>query len=787
MFGAKNKRGNGVRADSGHGIFNMGSSTNGEELVSQRSDDDDKDDEMMDAIRIPSEQDGFDDAETEDALQIDRATQLPITKLPYAEGGPIPKSSPDWLKNGRHLELSIDKAHNFGILYVTRKLEGEEEEGKTDKLDKPETSKLYPFELEPKMDKSEERVSLLNKLYEDFEPLLKNRAYKTYSDDDDTGLEIGVLSIIRNRREEKKTFLRSVITNTIENLKEIISIQIRENDETTYVSMFNYEEILNVINLLNALKFAKEDEIIILLQMWVNRASLQPDNELVDRAMDNENGSPYKNLIFWSAYLKKLILRGYFDQAMSALDESGYEELEQSDVNLFNLITDLRTLMGTYDAVEFSRDSKSFFQWKKNVVELRERLSELEFVNKEISVEVREMISTMSGFGKTIQANCSSWYEYLLARFMFSLPSMKMINGYVEEAVAAFPVNQVSSWESICQELFECKYLNVISSLEMLDRSIATYMGVLMSAAGLLKPYSEVMGNDHESDIKTTIDQMLEDLTLSYFAERELFSTAVGILVTTGNSKAREIVSQMLPKYQIQDNDDFEWSLSVCAKLKLTQTAVDIYNIQGEVLLNQGYEYESLECFAEAGNAVKLVDTVWKIFENLLLDGEHEDSLLNEKIDANEIQSSILRQALSPLALLRDILKYDLKSSHSERLSFEKLIKLLQFKYLPAHCKPVLLLMLLPFFNTASLTLHQLVEIIKILNDYEKQLREEEHASKYSEQMYRMALKRKNIHKSGSEFDWRNRQELPVSCQALILKIRELISFEISFKFLEQN
>ncbi|VEU23264.1 DEKNAAC104391, partial [Brettanomyces naardenensis] len=738
-------------------------------------------DELMKGIVIPSKYDKLEEP-LDEGFQIDDKTLLPITKLPYPEG-PIESGNPEWLKNGRHLDLSVDKAGNSGVLYLSAKREGEVDEKA---IVGASNTKIYPFELDPTTDRSSERVEFLNRLYEDFEPLLKNKTYKTYSEEDDD-MNIGVLSIIEKHKEEKKTFLRSLTTNTIENLKDLISLKMKEmagneDDEANFTNIFNYEEVLNVLNLLNALKFAREDERIILLQMWVNRASLQPEESTVAEAMDNEDGKPYRNIIFWSGYMKKLILRGYFDQALSALDESGYGELEGTDKNLFDLITDFGTLMANYDAVTFSHDLKAFIEWKKGVVNVRDRAQTLHYKNIEISVELQEIISLMSGLEKTVEASCSSWYEFVLARFMYGMPSMKLMDGYVEAAEAAFPINSVYSWETICLDLFRSKYLKVITSLEVVDRSIATYIAVLLSADGLLAQYSELMKEEGE-DIGTTIDKMLGDLALAYLTDQELFPIGVGILVTSGDSKSREILSQMLPTFQIENNDDFEWCLSVCAKLKLPQTAIRIYNIQGEALLNRGYEYESLECFAEAGNPTKVVESVWKIFENLLLDGDYEDNLLNERIDRNDIESPILRQALAPLALLREIVL----NKDSSKPPFDKLINLLEFKYLPAYYKPVLLLLILPYFNTGTFSLEQLIEIIKILNSYEKQLKKDDEAFENSSEMYSLAIERGKDTKSEDEFDWRNRNELPKNCGELIFEMRKMISFEVSFKFLEED
>lgn len=722
-------------------------------LKQSRAPVDDVDVDMQEIV-LPSKYDAYYEPD------IDEETQLPITRLPYDEG-PVPNDDPDWLKHGRHLDLSIDRANSTGVVYLSGN--GPSKTRKTSKALVKASSEVFPFQLEPLVDNSEEKQTFLNGLYDDFEPLLKNRAYKTYSDDD---MEIGVVNVIETERERKTETLRILATSMIERTKQLVSAKI--DQESTDTIVFSYEEALNMLNLLNALYFAKEDERIVLLQMWVNRADLQPTDSLVSAAM--EGGQPYKNIAFWSGYLQKLVMRGYFEQAVSSIEESGYKAWQLTDVNTYNLANLVIDLLSSYDSVAFSYDSKAFLHWKAEAVNLRESSAALSYENAEISIALKEVVSCLSGYSQTIRQCTTSWYECFLAHYMYQLPAADQVQKYLKVSVDAFPVDAVCSWESGCLDLFDAKYLRVVTALESLDKSMATYAAVLMDAAGLLKQYSEV--SDTVS-VDTAIDKMIQDLALSYLTEKPMFATGTGILVTTGDPGARQILSEMLPTYQVENNDDFEWCLSICAKLKLPQTAVSIYNIQGEELLNLGYEYESLECFSEAGNPGKVVETMWKLFENLLLGGEYQDETLNGKIDHNEFEDSpILRQALAPYALLREVIQ----SIGKNEPPFDQLISLLQFKYLPAYYKPALLVKLLSYFNTGTFTLGQLIEIIKILDAYEVQISNDPETVGKTERIYSAAAKNNATAK-----------DLPATAHQLIFKVRKAISFEISFKFLYET
>jgi len=758
-------------------------------LPNTKADDGDLD---MEEIALPAKY-----SKTYGNVIIGDRTKLPIKEALHGEVDT--ESNSNWLKEGRHLDMAADKTGNNGIVYVSATPDTSvanndkkyDQTETTDIIDKKadrietkdnEDTKLYPLEFVSSEDTSPDRIRFVTGLYNDFEDLLKNSAFKTYISDTN---DFGVPSLMKTERKERTDRLKWLLTNLIKSLKELMSSTIKSDAQNDSKAV-KYEELINILNLLHATKFSEPDESIILFQMWVNRADIQPDDQLVSDMENASHGTLYKNMNFWSKYLKTMIFRGYFAQAISAIDESGYENFEQTDPDLYALVKHLKSLIASYDPMKFSQYLKAFMAWKQRAANLREAAIKLTFKNVEIGSQLVDIVASISGVDSALRKNCGRWYEYFLLEYMFEMPSMKKISEYVDKAQKSFSVDTVYSWETICLNIFSEQYLKAISALETLDRSVSTYTAILLSASGLLKSYSNISlhGKDiksGEEEIQTSIDQMIEDLALSYLSSKELFSTGTGILILTDDSKARKILSEMLPNYKIESNDDFEWCLSICAKLMLPMTAKQIYNTQGEILLDNGYEYESLCCFSEAGNTKKVVSSVWQIFENLLLGGNLVDTLLNEKIDKDEIDSPILRQALSPLALLRNIL-----STEGKTIPFEKFVELIQFRYLPAHYKAVLLLLLLPYFNTNTFSLDQLIKIIEILNVYEKQINDDTQCAELSGQSYDVAVSRKDVGASKGTYDWRNLEKLPSDSMALILEIRKLIAFEISFKFLEE-
>ncbi|GME74302.1 unnamed protein product [Ambrosiozyma monospora] len=196
---------------------------------------------------------------------------------------------------------------------------------------------------------------------------------------------------------------------------------------------------------------------------------------------------PYENFLFWSTYMKKLILRGFFDQATSSLDQSNYNLLKDEDPILFHLIDDFKLLLQNYNISGFSKNNRDFLLWKQTMVKLRDAAVIAECKNKAIATELYELICIASGYSSKIHEHSSSWYECFLAEYLYGLPSPELIDEYIKKALVYYnnPTPE-TTWEAACLDLFQGKYLTMISTLEYLDPSISAFIAILVEASGLL-------------------------------------------------------------------------------------------------------------------------------------------------------------------------------------------------------------------------------------------------------------------------------------------------------------
>lgn len=723
-------------------------------------------DENMDISDVEQADEFFD-------VEVDEKTALPIRKLEFEDNI---KSA---LTKNEHVSFSVSNKNEKGVLFVTpnNKLENMEVDSQT---------KLFPFDVVPQMDNSIEYKEFLNDLYKEFEPLLKDKKYKEYKGMDNEYMNIGVISNIDKNNREYRLLLRKLMSSMLYNLQKLIKNKMRE-DFTNFSDQWivNYEEIINVLYLLNALHFGNENETIVLFQQWIERIDLQPDEELLQEVF-KESDKPYKNSLFWSVYVEKLILRGSFSTLIEDLKVSQYEELKGNDDNLFNLIEDFTNLISSYDPIKFSSDISLFLKWKNVAVALREECRNMSTKNSIIHAEILELLNILSGSVKTIVKHSTSWYECFMGYFLFQMPSKKLVNEYIDRALDLDcyekPIPGIESWDSICVDLFNHKYLTVIASIESLDKSIGTYTAILFEASGLLEenyvndiPSGDLIRKRETGDnISNNIDRMIEDLSLMYLNNQDLFAIGVGILVNINSKRSRDILSEMLPTYEIKDSDDFEWVLSVCSKLKLDETMSTIQKIQGERFYEKQLIPSALKCFAEARSTDKLVSIVWKLFETVLINGELDGKLANQLFDKeNNYNNAVFRQSLSPLYVLNEITKG--KRDQAD-LWFARIVSLLEFTYLPPYYKAGLILMIYENLNQNCFSLDHLLLIVENINSYQDTIESDAELRVKSDAMYSLIVNNRP-----------QREDYPRTIFDLLHSVRRGIAMDISFKFLEDD
>lgn len=738
-----------------------------------------EDNDINDTEHLNNDRDDDDEEDADEFydVEIDEKTNLPIRKLNYND------NAKSLLSNGEHLKFSISGKTENGMLFVT---ESEDKIGKKDN-DAQNKTQLFPFKLIQEMDSSIKYKEFLNKMYKEFEPLLRHKKYKNYIEDDDEYMNIGVYSVQKNDKEERLLFLRQLMTFSINNLNELINNKLSNDFETLNDEwVANYEQIINVLFLLNALEFGNNDETIVLFQQWIERIDIQPTDELIERVLD-ECDKPYQNGKFWSDYVKKFVLRGSFSKLVDDLKSSQFEELKSIDNELFKLIENLIGLIQSYDPISFSQNIESFFAWKRVAVELRETANDICADNMIIVGEIIDILYIMTGSPKTIEECATTWYECFMGHFLYQMPSKELIKKYVSESLELDtyekPLKGIPTWDSICVELFEGKYLSVIADIELLDKSIGTFTAIIMEAAGLLNVYNKEISNTDlinkkisSNNISKNIDRMLEDLALTYLNNQELFAIGIGILVSVDNAKSREIVAELLPTYEIKDSDDFEWVLSICSQLKLADTMKTIQQIQGEKFYNKQLIANALSCFAESKSTDKIVATVWRLFEEMMINQKLDEDLSIQLFSSDiSKNNAIMRQSLSPLYTLNQILQ---NNDIYDEIWFNRLYGLLEFKYLPQYYKCGLLLIIYDNLNKNVFSMEKLVAIIENLNKYEKEMEKDEELKSKSSSMYSLLLKSRVSKKS---------RTYPKTLLELLLEIRRGIAMDVSFAFLDET
>lgn len=743
----------------------------------------------MESLLHDDEKTGEEDYSDEDDgefydMEVDEKTSLPIRKLNYED------DAKSLLSKDEHLKFAVSNRTEQGILFVTESEDQAKDQATSKnekrKVPKEKKTELFPFDLIPQQDQSSEYRTFLNNLYQEFEPLLLNRKYKHYLEpENDEYMKIGVVSKIKQNREERQLFLRKLMSFTLSYLQTLIKEKMNiDFGKFSDQWVVNYEEVINVLYLLNALHFGNDDETIVLFQQWIERIDIQPDDELLE-AVFKDSDKPYQNFAFWSVYVKKLLLRCSFPQLVDDLKVSQYEELENSDNELYMLIENFLSLIESYDPVLFSYDVSAFLRWKKVAVELREAANGVSAKNGMIHSEILELLSILSGSSKTIEDSSSSWYECFMGHFLYQMPSKKLIPEYINSALQVDtyekPLPGIESWDSICVDLFKEKYLTVIASIEALDKSIGTYVAVLMEAAGLLEKYTRDIPDEDlinktvaGNGIRHNIDQMVEDLSLTYLNDQKLFAIGVGILISTGSRKSREILSELLPTYEIKDSDDLEWVLSVCSKLKLTKTMRTIQQMQGEKFYEKQLIPNALACFAESSLPEKVVSTVWRLFEDAMLNDGLDPELAAQLFDSDVSKNNaILRQSLSPLYVLNELL---IKDRPHDKSWSARLLALLEFRYLPGYYKCGLLLLVYNNLNKNVFDIEDLVALIRCINAYDKELLRDDELRSKSSSMYTLLV---DSRPAGTDS--------PATLSDLLFRIRRGIAMDVSFTFLDDT
>ncbi|KAK6459216.1 protein in nuclear pore complex may function in nuclear envelope integrity may also be [Scheffersomyces xylosifermentans] len=560
---------------------------------------------------------------------------------------------------------------------------------------------------------------------------------------------------------------------------------------------------------------------------WVNVFYQKPADELAQSVMINTR-TPYTHPQFWNTYVSQLITRGLLTQVVEVIAHSRYEELEESCPELYSTISDLSLLIENYRPLALKGQ---FSQWKLSACEFRDSLAKVKLASTNAQhgimlSQIYDLSCIITGLPKTIAAHSETWYEVYVALSLYSIrDDNALYKEFYNVAITEKPpptfedesldIAQLS--EECFKNILEENFLKVLKTFHDLEPATASYVSKLLELRGYLNNYYSSQNNAR------SVEALLNKRTISeYFLTRHAFEclnihklvpVGIGLLLnrdiatsTQSIEYNSDVIANFLPQFKCETNDDLEWALTICAKLNLVSTAREMYYIYGLKSLEDGYVFEALNMFVNCydptsfdrdnkNEGMKQVHRiVWDmIFQDSLVNNRPaNDDLINNivtsKVDKSLKIHPVIRQCLSPYAVLNDFF-HSLNSNELTLIKkFSKLIHLLKFSYLPKKFYPLLLSQYLPYLYDANseFQLPDLIVIIDVIDSYYAQSSEVE--LKEGEELYQYSIN--HIEEVTQPYDWRillqNRKvELPQNLKELIKTIRNAIVSKIGKVYIE--
>lgn len=647
-----------------------------------------------------------------------------------------------------------------------------------------------------KMNTSKEYLSYLESLFKSFEPLLKDQKYKTSKlNNQQEELSIGVLNIIEHNRAAFELELFERMNFLLSDINELIDKKLHlAEDATDYDWLIPFEVMVNVLNLLNFLYFSSREEKTSLLILWCNRADIEPSESLGKEMLSNDDYCLRPD--FWRVYIKKLAMRGQFSKACDAIVDG----MQKIDSDWKPIMGDVVHLLSDYDVVNFSQDNTAFLDWKQKTCALRDYLAETSFNSDATQAmhQIREVVEILSGSSHAILHNSTTWYECLLAMFLFQMPDVAEIPSYYSLALSEFAHDRehVRDWEIICMDLLEGKFLQMINALVILDKPTSTYVAVLCDTINLFQEYDAVLTLSNDASENMTIpDFLLKDLALNLLTAQETCAMGIGLWVLLKYPETRQVLTETLPRFEIRTNDDLEWCLSVCSMMRLPATSSQVLINRARRCEEEGLQLESLTYYSKAGALKQVRNKCWLIFENALIEGkEFSEDIINKIIrgellgDDEIVLDQAVRQCLAPYAVL--IQYYDLKGCQKDTLALQHLMRLMDFPHLPAKYFSLLIAQFLPFVlsHENHFTSQEICAVIQMINRFERECQEGSENLKEAHDLYLFAKSEKYL-QTVSDTDWRRSvmamgRELPDSCENLNLVLRKELNNRVAKNFL---
>lgn len=664
----------------------------------------------------------------------------------------------------------------------------------------------YAKSAKHKDDFSNAQSQYITQLYKIVEDLANNNV--TQIDLDDTDEPLGVVTLakdigINSDREYKIAKINEGFAKVLDsfyafydNVKELVDDQEAEL----------YEDLLALLGCIQANAFAvSERQKPELILNWVNRYDPKPDNEFIDAVM-YETPKPYLHGLFWNVYLGDLITRGMFPLAVLSLQNSKYEELQETSPDLFDIISDLITVLDSYTSMALKGQ---FAEWKLTVCGYRDNFKKqkaliTDVAHITIASQIHDLLCVLSGLPKTIGLFVTTWYEMYGALALYQVrDDPSVYEEYYKLAISEKGLNLSSDLEQSFCDLLSQKYLRVILAIDGYDSPTAAYVSKLFELKGLLTSYYDKVATEllvsGTYSHRLVSDYLLTRHAYECFEVHLLVPVGVGLLLnpvitlsTDSAQRNRQVLSEFLPHYECFTNDDLEWALTVCAKLHLTDTVKKLYMKQGDKSLKEGHIFEALNmlvnCYDDATTSeggseamTKVHHIAWELlFQDALLNSSPVPDELIQNVITNQTDPEfeihpVIRQCLAPYAVLVEYLS-NIENPNQFSKNLSRLFHLLRFKYLPQKFFPLLLAQFLPFFKGDRFKLPDLIVIIELLDSYELLGKESDDV----DELYDYAIETV----PEVPLDWRNElkaqgSEIPTSVKSLIKELRERIVAKI--------
>ena len=177
------------------------------------------------------------------------------------------------------------------------------------------------------------------------------------------------------------------------------------------------------------------------------------------------------------------------------------------------------------------------------------------------------------------------------------------------------------------------------------------------------------------------------------------------------------------------------------------------------------------------------ISTKLIFIKHLIVDRELINNIIFHKVDPGFEIHPVIRQCLSPYAVLMEFFK-SLEQSRSTIAmdNLSKLVHLIRFNHLPRKFYPLLLCQIIPFLIDSNMKfqLPDLIVIIELIDTFEFQTNHDEYTE--GENLYQYSIS--NIESTTEDYDWRkNLQQsgkvLPKDLKSLIKLLRNEVVAKI--------